>query len=128
MKEREANSKYRVELFSAMLLYVAVLFGSIALSKEMDAGAARTMLLVTPMGPLMLAVWAIARHFRRMDEFVRLRTLESLAIAAGVTAALSLTYGFLETAGFPKISMFWVWMVMGGTWGLYACLLRVFSR
>ena len=24
----------------------------------------------------MLAVWAIARHFRRMDEFMRLRSLE----------------------------------------------------
>ena len=128
MKEREANSKYRVELFSAMLLYMAVLFGSISLSKEMEPGMARTLLLVTPMVPLMLAVWAIARHFRRMDEFIRLRALEGLAIAAAVTAGLSLTYGFLESAGYPKLSMFWVWTVMGATWGLYACLRRVLSR
>jgi hypothetical protein len=128
MKEREANSKYRMELFSSMLLYVAVLLGSISLSKEMEPGTARTLLLVTPMVPLMLAVWAIARHFRRMDEFMRLRALESLAIAAGVTAGLSLTYGFLESAGFPKLSMFWVWTVMGATWGLYACLRRVLAR
>jgi len=128
MKEREANSKYRVELFSAMLLYMAVLFGSISLSKEMEPGMARTLLLVTPMVPWMLAVWAIARHFRRMDEFIRLRALEGLAIAAAVTAGLSLTYGFLESAGYPKLSMFWVWTVMGATWGLYACLRRVLSR
>ena len=128
MKEREANSKYRVELFSAMLLYVAVLMGSIAAGKGMDPGPARTLLLVTPIVPLMLAVWAIARHFRRMDEFVRLRSLESLAVAAGVTAGLSLTYGFLESAGFPKLSMFWVWTVMGAAWGLYALLRRVASR
>ncbi len=128
MKEREANSKYRVELFASMLLYIAVLFGSISLAKEKEAGTARTVLLLTPMIPLMLAVWAIARHFRRMDEFVRLRSLESLAIAAAVTAGLSLTYGFLESAGFPKITMFWVWPVMGATWGLHALLLRVLSR
>lgn len=128
MKEREANSKYRMELFSAMLLYVAVLLGSISLAKEIEAGPGRTMLLLTPMVPLMLAVWAIARHFRRMDEFVRLRALESLAVSAGVTAGLSLTYGFLESAGFPKISMFWVWTVMGATWGLYALLLRLLSK
>ncbi len=128
MKEREANSKYRVELFSAMLLYMAVLFGSIGLAKEMEPGATRTLLLVTPVVPLMLAVWAIARQFRRMDEFVRLRSLEGLAVAAGVTAGLSLTYGFLESAGFPKLSMFWVWTVMGATWGLFACLRRLLSR
>lgn len=128
MKEREANSKYRMELFSSMLFYVAVLQGSMFLSKEMEPGTARTLLLVTPMVPVMLAVWAIARHFRRMDEFVRQRTLESLAVAAGVTAGLSLTYGFLESAGFPKLSMFWVWSVMGGTWALYACLCRLLSR
>lgn len=128
MKEREANTKYRVELFSAMILYAGVLFGSISLAKGMDPGAARTMLLLTPMVPLLLAVWVISRQFARMDEFVRLRSLEGLSVAAGVTAALSLTYGFLESAGFPKLSMFWVWPVMGASWGLHALLRRVLSR
>ncbi len=128
MKEREANSRYRLELFSALLAYVLVLCGSILLSEGMEPGASRTLLLVTPIVPLMLAVWAIARHFRRMDEFIRLRALESVAIAAAVTAGLSLTYGFLESAGFPKLSMFWVWSVMGATWGLYACLRQALSR
>jgi len=128
MKEREANRKYHVELFSAMLAYLVVLMGSIALAKPMEPGAARTLLLVTPILPLALSLWAIARHFKRMDEFVRLRSLESLAIAAAATAGLSLTYGFLESAGFPKLSMFWVWGVMGLIWGLHSCLRCVFSR
>jgi hypothetical protein len=128
MKEREANSKYRVELLSSLALYTGVLMGSIYVAKGMDPGTTRTLLLVTPVVPLMLAVWAIARHFGRMDEFVRLRSLESLAIAAAVTAGLSLTYGFLESAGFPKLSMFWVWTVMGATWGLTAGLRRLLSR
>ncbi len=128
MKEREVNSRYRAELFSAMSLYVVVLVASISLAREMPEGAARTVLLLAPMAPVALAVWAIARHFGRMDEFVRLRSLEALAIAAGVTAGLSLTYGFLESAGFPKLSMFWVWGVMGATWGLYALVRRALSR
>ena len=57
-----------------------------------------------------------------------MRSLESIAIGAAVTAALSLTYGFLESAGFPKLSMFWVWPVMGLVWGLHACLRCVFTR
>ena len=90
MKEREANRKYRLELFCGDAAYMVVLVGSIYLAKPMDAGMARTLLLITPVIPMMLAVWAIARHFRRMDEFVRLRSLESLAVAAAVTAGLDL--------------------------------------
>jgi len=128
MKEREANSKYRMELFLAMVAYMAVLFGSIKWAKGMDEGTMRTLLLVTPIIPLLLAVWAIARHFGRMDEFIRLKSLEGLAVAAAVTCALSVTYGFLESAGFPRLSMFWVWGVMGIVWGLHACLRCLISR
>ena len=94
----------------------------------MDEGLARTLILVSPVIPLLLAVWAIARHFARMDEFLRLRSLEGLAVAAGITAAMSFTYGFLEGAGFPKLSMFWVWGVMGISWALYTFLRCKFSR
>jgi hypothetical protein len=128
MKERDGNRKYFFELFSAFGLYGIVLFGSISIGRPMEPGLARTLLLVSPMLPLGLAIWAIARHFRRVDEFVRLRSLESLSIAAGATAALSLTYGFLESAGFPKISMGFVWPVMGAVWGLHVCLRCWFTR
>lgn len=128
MLERDARRKYQLELGGAMLLYIGVLFGSIYVAKPMDPSTARTLLLLSPMIPLLLAVWAIARQFRRMDEFVRLRTLEGLALGAAVTAALSLTYGFLESAGFPKLSMFWVWPVMGFVWGLAACGRRLFAK
>ncbi len=128
MKEREANRKYQLELGASMLLYSGVLIGSLYLAKPMEAGWERTLLLLTPGLPVFLAVWAIARHFRRMDEFMRLRSLESLAVAAAITAGLSVTYGFLESAGFPKLSMFWVWGVMGLVWGAHACLRCLFTR
>ncbi len=63
-----------------------------------------------------------------MDEFVRLRSLESIAVAAAVTAGLTFTYGFLESAGFPRLSMFWVWGIMGFTWGIHTCLRGFLSR
>jgi hypothetical protein len=128
MREREANRKYRLELGAAMLAYIGVLFGSIHLGKPMEPGAARTLLLVSPVIPLVLSIWAIVRHFGRMDEFVRLRSLESFAIAGAVTAGVTFTYGFLEGAGFPKLSMFWVWGLMGVTWGVVASLRRVAAR
>jgi hypothetical protein len=128
MKEREANQKYRREFFSAMMAYLLVLFASITFAKDMEPGLVRTLLLITPTVPLMLTIWAIARHMRRLDEFMRLRSLEGLAVAAAVTAALSFSYGFLESAGFPKQSMFWVWGVMGFVWGAHACLRCLFKR
>ena len=118
MREKEANRKYRIELGAALLLYAAVLSGSLTVARSMPEGWLRTLVLILPAIPVMLSVWAIARHFRRMDEFMRLRSLEGLAIAAAVTAGLTFTYGFLEEAGFPKLSMFWVWGVMGSTWAV----------
>lgn len=128
MLEREALKRYRLELSAAMVVYAAVLFGSIAIGRPMEAGVARTLLLLSPAIPLLFAIWAIVRQFGRMDEFVRLRSLENFAVAAAVTAGLTFTYGFLETAGFPKLSMFWVWSVMGLTWAAVAGLRCLVAR
>ena len=128
MLEREALKRYRLELGAAMVVYAAVLVGSIHFGRPMQPGAARTLLLMSPAIPLMFATWAIVRQFGRMDEFVRLRSLENFAIAAAVTACVSFTYGFLEGAGYPKLSMFWVWGLMGLTWGAVAGLRCLVSR
>lgn len=116
MRQGEALRRYHWELGGTLLLYAAVLFGSISLAKTMDPGPARTALVLTPAIPIALAIWVIVRQFRRMDEFIRLRSLENMGIAFAVTAGWTLTYGFLEGAGFPKLSMFWVWPIMGGIW------------
>jgi hypothetical protein len=122
MLERDARRRYQLELAGSGVAYILVLFTSLTFGKPMAEGALRTALLLTPAIPVGLMIWVIARQFRRMDEFIRLRTLESLAIAAAVTAGLSLTYGFLEGAGFPRLSLFWVWGVMGLVWGALECL------
>ena len=48
--------------------------------------------------------------------------LEALALAFVGTALLTFTYGFLETTGFPKLSMFFVWPLMGAFW-VIGCVL-----
>ncbi len=116
MREGEALRRYHWELGGSLLLYGVVLFGSIALARTMEPGLARTALLLSPMVPVALAIWVIVRQFRRMDEFIRLRSLENIGIAFAVTAGWTFTYGFLENAGFPKLTMFWVWPVMGAVW------------
>jgi hypothetical protein len=128
MLERDARRKYFWELGLSMALYAVVLVVSLRVAEKMEDSLARTLIALAPALPIFITVWVIARQFRRMDEFVRLRSLESIAVAAAVTAGLTFTYGFLEGAGFPRLSMFWVWGIMGSTWGIHTCLRGFFSR
>ncbi|QYF93186.1 hypothetical protein KY495_21275 [Massilia sp. PAMC28688] len=116
MHEKTVARVYFRELGGALLIYGTLLVASIVFGRAMAPGMLRTVVLLSPMIGFALAAWAIARHLGRIDEYQRLMTLENLAIAAATTAGLSFSYGFMETAGYPKLSMFSVWVVMGASW------------
>jgi hypothetical protein len=128
MLEREATRKYLIEFGGAMVLYLATLYGSLTGAKHLADGTGRTLLLLTPTIPIALALWAFMRQLGRMDEFVRMRSLQALAIAGGITAGFCLTWGFLENAGFPRLSTFTVWMVFGGSWAAASVAQGVYCR
>lgn len=109
---------YYIEMGLSMLAYVVLLFAAIRFGRPMTDGVLRTAVLLTPMIGFGLAIWAVARHLARIDEYLRQQLLETFAMGAAITAAATFSYGFLETAGFPFVSMFWVWPVMGASWGL----------
>jgi hypothetical protein len=123
MHEQLVARAYKTELWTAVAIYAVLLFGSIYIGRRMDDGILRTIVLVIPMTGFGLMIRAIARHVARIDEYQRQRLLESLALAFGITGAVTFTYGFLETAGFPRLSMFTVWIVMGASWGA-VCAMR----
>ena len=128
MLEREAKRRYLIEMGAAMALYLITLVTSIRFGRAMEPGTGRTLLLLTPVIPVLLTVWVLVRQFGRMDEFVRLRSLEAFSVAGAITAGLTFTYGFLEGAGFPRLSMFWVWGIMGFSWGTVSCWRSLFKR
>jgi len=128
MHEQAARRQYRMEMGGSLALYVAALLVSIKAAAGMPEGALRTVILLAPMLPFLLAVWAVVRQVRRSDEFIRLSTLQNIAIAAAVTAAWTFTYGFMENAGYPRLSMFTVWPVMGFVWGALTCLRTLRDR
>jgi hypothetical protein len=123
MHEKRVGKAYMRELSGAILVYVVLLMAAVRWGRPLEPGVVRTMVLLTPMIGFGLALWAIARHFARVDEYIRRFLLESLALGAGITAGLTFTYGFLETAGFPRLSMFTVWVVLCGSTGVI-CLVR----
>lgn len=126
MHEKTVTRIYRRELGAALLVYTVLLVASIRLGRPMDAGMMRTLALASPVIGVLLMVWTLVRHVRRVDEFIRQTTLESVAIAAAVTAGLTFTYGFLETAGYPRLSMFAVLPLMFGVLGV-VCAVRAVS-
>jgi hypothetical protein len=128
MREKQMNQTYNRELFGSLFIYVAVLFTSIWYAKGMPDGALRTALALTPMVPALGMLWAIIRHFGRMDEYLRIWNLENVAIAGAVTATFSITYGFLEGVGFPHLSMWVIWGVFMGGWGIVACARKAIGK
>ncbi len=128
MHEKTVNRAYYLELAGSLIVYAVMLTASAKFGRPMAEGALRTAVLLSPMIGFLLMVWAFARHLNRVDEYVRKFTLDSIALAAALTAGLTFTYGFMETAGYEKLSMFIVWMVLGGSFGVINCVRGLMNR
>jgi hypothetical protein len=121
--EKRVGKVYLRELGGSILLYTVLLMLSIRFGRPMADGVLRVVVLLSPMIGFCLALWAIARHLGRVDEYLRRFLLESFALGAAFTAGLTFSYGFLETAGYPRLSMFTVWVVLCSVTAL-VCLVR----
>lgn len=114
--ECKAAARYLRELFGSIAIYIALLVPSVTYGPAMEPGPLKTVALTCPMIGFLLMIWAVARQVGRMDEYQRIVMLETFALAAAITAAVTFTYGFMENAGYPRMSSFWVWGVMGSAW------------
>lgn len=80
---------------------------------EPDMFALPLMILVA-LVPVVWALLAWIEVLRSRDELQRRIHTEAATFSVGITGALSISYGFLESyAGQPTISMFWAWGVIG---------------
>ncbi len=119
------RSPYVKELLSTLAVYGAALVGSIELLQHSEfAPGWRAAIALTPMLACLAAAWVILREIRRMDELQRRIQFEALGFAFAVTALATFSYGFLEGLGWPRLSMFSVWPLMGGLWVVGLVLAR----
>jgi hypothetical protein len=121
MFEKRVMKTYRAEMLGAIAVYAVLLWVANRVGRNLTDDVLRTIVLVSPMIGFGLMIWAIARHLARIDEYMRRRLLEAIALGAAITAGLTFTYGFLETAGYPRLSMFTVWCVLCGASGIVHC-------
>ena len=110
--------RYHREAGAAFAGYVVVLLGSywFLLHGENIDPRWQTALVLSPVLPFAGLGWVILRQFRRLDELQVRMQFEAAIFAVWGTALLSIGYGFLETVGYPKLSMFWVVPIMGLLW------------
>lgn len=119
-----ASKRYQWQVVIAMLIYMAVVFICVKLLKHTPPGPLRITLALLPALPVAWVMWSVIWYLKVADELQRRVHLESMAIAAGVTAFVSLTYGLLEDlAGFPMASAWWGFVILDLVWGVTVCIL-----
>ncbi|MEH3022905.1 MAG: hypothetical protein PGN19_09275 [Pseudomonas oryzihabitans] len=110
--------RYLQEFSAVMLLYVAVLIGSLVLLRHLTDGppALRALISLAPVLPCALLCWVVLRELRRLDELQLRIQFEALAFAFAATALTTFSYGFLQNVGAPALSWLMVWPLMGVSW------------
>jgi hypothetical protein len=125
---RKIFIRYFLEMLGGFVLFGMVLTFRDKVEPSMHTGLLRTLVVASPLVPFLVVVWAVVRQFRRLDEYGRLMSLQSIAIAFGVTMGWAFAYGFLEDAGFPRFGMLSVWCVGMSTWAIVALVRGIASR
>jgi len=113
-----ARRRYFLELGGAIAAYGVVLVASLHILKQGVPDSWRAVVAVSPVVPLVVVFIAIVRFMLASDELQRQIQLESLALAAGATALLAVTYGFLEGVGFPQLSAWFTYLCVMAVWAL----------
>jgi hypothetical protein len=108
------------DMLGAGIVYIAAVLGaSLAIKGLAPPQWVAALLALAPIAPALLMLSAQLRHMRTLDEFQRRVQSEAVLIAAGLTAFATLAYGQLEDmAGFPDISMMWVFPALCVAWSI----------
>ncbi len=109
---------YAAQLSLALVFYAATLVASQLLLQRLPGSDWRIPLAVLPVLPVAFGLRAFMRYLRQVDELQRRIQLDAIAFGAGMTALLTFTYGFLELADFPPISVLWVLPILTVLWGI----------
>ncbi len=116
-RERQIAKRYVTQIIALMTSYIVILLISIHVLQTANLSPLwRDLLAITLALPLFGVVAAVIRFLGSVDELQRQVHIEALAIAAGVTAALAITYTFLEGVGFPHSEAWWAFVSINVFW------------
>ena len=112
-----AKHRYKIRFCIAMAAYIVIII-PVTSAVGSTTGTLRIALALTPLIPLAVVFASAIAMIRGIDELERQIHIEALAIAAGLTALLSVTYGLLEIAHMPRPSAWITYGVVMASWGI----------
>lgn len=116
------RSRYLREFVPAMAGYVITLFLSLWLLKRVDEPGLRALIALLPVPAIGMALRAIARYIRDVDELQQRIELEAVSFAAVFVSLAYITGGFLQLAkviDIPSgVAMIWVFPTICLSYGL----------
>jgi hypothetical protein len=116
-----------IEMAVWMGAYIGLLFLSIAILNNhgVTSRPLHVVVALLPVIPLFGVLNLSMRKFREADELQKKIISEGIIFGFGVTAIVTLSYGFLQlNADAPSISFIWVWPLLGGGWVVGQVLAR----
>jgi hypothetical protein len=119
---RQAQHYIRDSLLAAGA-HIILAYVSIMLLKQTSATALRYLIAILPMLPLIFAFRSFLHQLAHMDELQQRIQLQAIGFATGATGMITLTYGYLENAGLPQLSMIWIFPLIcllwaGASWAM----------
>jgi hypothetical protein len=115
----KAYRKYTLRMMLAMFAYTIILFPSVAITRNLpEVSWLRYPISVLPVIPVVVGAAVYLNFLRNIDELQRRIQLDGIAFGFAATAIISITLGFLENAGVPRIGMIWVFPMLCAFWGL----------
>lgn len=114
----KAGKTYLIEFGGAMALYTVVIVVTSLLLKNIASANLRLLVSLLPKFPIGLGLLAFLRFFRAMDELQKRIQLDALAFAFGASGLLTFSYGLMQFAGMPQISLVFIFPLMIALWGL----------
>lgn len=116
------RSRYLREFLPAMAGYVVTLFLSVWWLKRVDEPGLRALIALLPVPAIGLALRAIIRYIRDVDELQQRIELEAVSFAAAFVSMVYVTGAFLQLArviDIPSgVAMVWVFPLICASYGL----------
>jgi hypothetical protein len=116
------RSRYLREFLPAMAAYVLTLFFSVWLLKRVDEPGLRALVALMPVPAIGMALRAIIRYIRDVDELQQRIELEAVSFAAAFVSMVYVTGAFLQLAkviDIPSgVAMIWVFPLICASYGL----------
>lgn len=116
------RSRYLREFWPAMVGYVVTLFLSVWLLKRVDEPGLRALVALLPVPAIGMALRAIIRYIRDVDELQQRIELEAISFAAAFVSMMYVAGGFLQLAkviDVPSgVAMIWVFPLICVSYGL----------